>query len=374
LLAGANGVCGVNTPPVVFFSERLRYPGHVRASTLLPTLALMLASCGPPKASQFIGQDGSRDWWSVECGEDETACWSQAKAACHDSFELHELRKGKAPPEALSLGVHDGVIPRLPAGSTIRGKTILITCNAPTVPPRFVAGPECATSPPRPNHCDDADGFTFSTGRTYLPPAGEGAQAVAVETIETKGKVTPEAALAELRTLADGLDPEVDALGQPLALAEGVAKAIHDFPRTYRINPAQWKAIVKAQIGPGTTPLPANLRPEVIEDMSLLLAKAKAADAALSATTPKAEALLEKIASRLAKVDTLAPLASAHWDALKKSATASASEKAAADAGVAQVLELQFETRRKLEAIRTTVMGVSSQIAQARVHLIDAAS
>jgi hypothetical protein len=343
----------------------------VRLTIALPVLSLILASCGPPKASQFVGKDGSRDWWNVECGADEAACWSQAKAACHDSFELRELRSAKSPPQGLALSVRGSVIPELPAGSTVRGKTIVITCSASTVPPRFVAGPECATSPPRPNHCDDADGLTFTSGRTYLPPSTEGAPEIVVE---TKGALAAEAALAELRGLGDGLDPELDAIGQPIAAAEGVAKAAHDFPRTYRINPAQWKALIKAQLGQGTATSPTNIRPEVIEEMTALLAKVKATDAALSATIPKAEALLEKIATRLARVGVLAPLASARWDAVQKNASASAADRAAAETGAAVVVKVEAETRQKLEMIRTNVMGLSSQIQQARAHWVDAAS
>jgi hypothetical protein len=313
----------------------------VRVSLALPALILVLAGCPPPRATQFVGQDGSRDWWTVECGEDEVACWSQAKAACHDNFKVHEIRKGEAPPQSLALTVHEGVVPELPAKSAIRDQTLVITCDAPTVPPRFVAGPECATSPPRPNHCEDAAGLSFSTGRTYLPPAVDGARPVVSETKETP---PPDAALAELRTLTDGLDEEIAAIAEPLASVQGVATAIRDFPRTYRMNPAQWKAIVKAQLGQGTATLPTNLRPEVMDDMGSLLAKVKAADSVLRATSAKAEALLDKIAARDAKLRTVGVPASA------------------------DVQELEADVRKKLDAIRTKVMALSSQILVVRTQ------
>jgi hypothetical protein len=302
----------------------------------------------------------------VECGEDELACWSQAKAACHDSFKVHEIRKGSAPPQSLVLGVHDGVVPQLPTGSTIRDGTLVITCEVPTVPPSFVGGPECTTSPPRPNHCEAAAGLSFSTGRTYLPQSVDGGRAVV---IDTKANPTPDAALAEMRGLSDGLEEEAAAVAEvPLAAVEGVANAVGDFPRTYRMNPAQWKALVKAQLGDGTVTLPANLKPEVLDEMGSLLAKVKEADTALRTASSKTAALLDKIAARQARLHTVGLEASAHWEAVQKNASASAAEKAEADAGIDVVRELQVEMRKKLDAIRSNVMRLSSQILSARAR------
>jgi len=331
-------------------------------------LTLVLTSCAPPRATQFVGQDGSRDWWTVECGGDDVACWSQAKAACHDNFKVHEIRKGSGPPQSLELSVHEGVVSELPTGSIIRDATLVITCDAPTVPPRSVAGPECATSPPRPNHCEDAAGLSSRTGRTYLPSSvADGAHAVDVA-VDAKDHPTADAALAEMRTLTDGLEDEVAVLAEPLGPVEGVASAVRDFPRTYRINPAEWKALVRAQLGQGTATLPTNLKPEVMDDMGSLLARVKAVDAALRATSSKTGALLDKIAARLARLHTVAVAASARWEAVQKSASATAAEKAAAEASIDQVQELQVETKKKLDAIRSNAMRLSSQILLARTQ------
>ena len=330
-----------------------------------------LLGCAPPRATQFVGQDGSRDWWTVECGSDEAACWTQAKAACHDNFEVREVRAGRSAPQPLVASVRDGVVPSLPASVEIREKALTILCASPTLPPPFVAGPECGTSPPRPNHCEDAAGLTFRTGRTYLLPVPPGSSSVATDATEP---LAPDAALAELRALTDGLDLEMDAIGKPIAAVDGIVTEVRDFPRTYRVNASQWRALVKAELGHGRVTLPSNLRQEVKDDMAALLVKLRAADAALSATPAKAEALLEKIAVRHARVHALGVAASAHWVQVQKDPNATAAERADADAGLADIAQLQVDTRTRLDAHRTNLTALSSQILQALTRLGDAAS
>src|SRR5579871_560171 len=217
--------------------------GFVRLRLALSALTLTLAGCArPPTAIQFVGHDGSRDWWNVECSDDEAACWAQAKAACHDNFKLHELRDDHGSSRTVELEARDGVIPELPSGKTVRGKTLVLTCSSPTVPPAAVGGPECATSAPRANHCDVAAGLAFTTGRIYLAPSAKGspeATAEAKDAEASEGSASSPA-LAELRDLADGLAEEAEAAAEPLASVDRVAKAVHDFPSTYRVDAGQW--------------------------------------------------------------------------------------------------------------------------------------
>jgi len=331
-------------------------------------LLLILSSCGPPHAKQFVGPDGSREWWAVECRGDQAACLHQASEACRGSFEAHEVRSRAGAAEALALSVHDAVIPPLPPGATIDGKTLVVTCAAPTIPPRSVAGPECASSPPRPNHCDVAAGITFTTGRTYLPGNVVGTVVAPLDGL------TPESALAELRVIADGLDAEVDAVAAPILAVDAVVKALRDFPRTYRVKPAQVKALAKATLAGRTVTLPPDLRPEVAEELSGLLVHLKAADTAVSATPDRAAALLAKISTRHARVKVLAAAATAPWDAKLRDPGTSAAEKATADANIAEVQELQVDARKKLDVVRTHVTDLSSQIMQALAKLGDATS
>jgi hypothetical protein len=271
-----------------------------------------------------------------------------------------------APSQPVELQVHGGVAP---TGPSVAGKVLVITCAAPTVAPASVAGPECGGGPPRPNHCDDATGLTFTTGRTYLPAiaakAGEDAHDAAL---------SPDEALAELRTIADGLEAEVRAIADPIAAIDGVARALHDFPATYRLKPADVKAWARASIAGKSVALPADLRPEIAEELSTLLARVRSADAALRATPDRAAVLLEKVAARHARVQVLAAAAEANASATLARAGGSADERAAADARVAEVQTLQVDARRKLDAIRTNVTNLSATIMQALAKLGDAMS
>ncbi len=338
-----------------------------RAGTI--ALLFVLAGCAPPRATQFIGKDGSRDWWAIECHRDQAACWRQANAACHDSFAVHELRSGPEPDagaQPLELTVHDGVPP---GNAAIAGKVVVLTCAAPTIPPRAVAGPECASSPPRPNHCDEADGLTFTTGRTYLSPLA--AKEAPAGVAEVKG---PDEALAELRTVADGFDADVQAIADPIAAVDAIAKALKDFPSTYRMKPAQVKVWARASIAGKDVTLPADLQPDVAADLRSLLARVKAVDAAVRGTSELAAKLLEKIARRHARVRVLALAASAPSNATLANPGASVADRANADAKVTEIQDLQLEGRKKLDAIRTNVTNLSAGIMQAMAKLGDATS
>ncbi len=342
----------------------------MRLPLVAPSLFLALAACGPPRASQFVGQDGSRDWWTVRCGGDEAACLRQASEACSGGFDVHELRVGHDPGQPLSLHARDGALPSLASGTRIARATLVLTCASATVPPRAVAGPECRTSPPRPGHCDEAAGLAFRTGRTYLPPEeGTTPAALAKAAADAPGD-----ALRELRTIADGLGAEVAAVGEPIAAIDAVVKELADFPRANHLKPAMVKALAKAALGGKDLALPEQLSPKVTDDLSLLLAHVKAADAALRAAPDRAARLLEKVATRHARAKVLADAASAPLLATRADAHASAADRANADEHLAEVQELQVAARKKLDTIRTTVTELSSHIMQALAKLGDATS
>lgn len=283
----------------------------------------------------------------------------QASDACRGSFEAHT-------PVAF---VATDSTPATPPVGTLVHQELVVKCAGPTVPPDAVVGPECSTSPPRPNHCDVAKGETFTTGRTYLPLLGD---SVPHEVV--RDGLTPEAALAELRTIADGLDAEVDAVAKPLQDLDSVVKAMTDAPRTYRLKPAQVKALAKGTLGGRSVAMPPDMRPEIAEELRSLLGRVKGENDALLATPDKASALLEKLANRHARVKVLATAASQPATTKLTDPSATPAEKTTADASVAEIQELQIAARKKLDAIRTHVTELSSQIMQALAKLGDATS
>ncbi len=333
---------------------------------------LLVAGCGPVRATQVVGQDGSRDWWELECGHSEVACLQQASETCQGAWQAHEVRESAVRTESVSFSASAdrGSLPNLPKDVHIGGKTLVVKCSGPVVPPRAAFGPECRMSPPRPNHCDVAQGDTFRTGRTYLPP-GEAAPTLVAPSDEG---LTPDAALAELRTIAEGLDADVDAVAQPIEAIDGIAKALRDFSRTYRVKPGMVKSLGKATLGGQTITVPADVRPEIADELKALLSRVKAADAALQGTPEKSAKLLAVIATRHARVKTLATAAAAPANATLNDPNATPKDKATAEARVAEIQELQLDARKKLDALRTKVTDLSAQIMQAIAKLGDAAS
>jgi len=343
--------------PTVF-----RYAAVVRrlpAAAPIAVLALAFA-CGPPRAAQFVGADGSRDWWTIQCRGDEEACWNQAKAACQSSFTVHELRAPKGPPEHLDLQVHDGV---LPTGTSVSGKVVVMSCAAPTVAPKEVAGPECLSSPPRPNTCDDADGETFTTGRRYLARAsGEGGEAAA-------NAKTAETALNELRTISDALDADVAALAASVAAVDGVVKSITDFPRTFRMKPARVKALVKGALANGNVAVPADVRAEAVDDLKALLASVKETGDALTAAPAKATALVEKVATARARVPVLTDAASRALDATVIDPHVAAADRAKAKSELVDLPARKTESLGKLDEVRARATEMSETATQALARL-----
>ncbi len=333
-------------------------------------VSVLLVGCGPIHATQVVGPDGSRDFWELECRGSEVACLQQASDACHGAWQAHEIRESPVRSEAVSFSADDGGLPNLPKDVHIGGKTLVVKCKVAVAAPRAVFGPECKMSPPRPNHCDAAQGDTFRTGRVYLPP-GEAAPPIVTPAEEG---LAPDAALAELRTIADGLDADVDAVAQPIEAIDGIAKALRDFSRTYRVKPGMVKSLGKATLGGQTITVPADVRPEIADELKALLARVKAADAALQGTPEKSAKLLAVIATRHARVKTLATAAAAPSNATLKDPHATSKDKATAEAHVAEIQELQLDARKKLDALRTKVTDLSAQIMQAIAKLGDAAS
>jgi len=333
---------------------------------LLPLVASLaaLVACGPPRASQFVGQDGSRDWWTVECRGDEEACWAQAKAVCVGSFQVHELRAGDRPPEPVTLTVKDGAVP---SGTSVAGKVLVLSCSGASAPPRYAAGPECPASPPRMNHCDDAAGEEFRTGRAYLAPPASASDASS----DLKGA---EATLDELRKLTDGVDAEVTALVEPVRAVDAVVKSLADLPRTFRMKPARVKAMAKAALGSGSVTVPSDVRPEAVDDVKELLGRLKATFDALSAIPDRAAALHEKLTERRAKLAQLTVKARTAFAAVVAGAHATAEEKATAESDLRELGELKEGAAKKLDALDATLNALPARATEALSRLGAAAS
>jgi hypothetical protein len=344
----------------------------VRALVLAVGLLLAPLACGAPHAVQFVGDDGSRDWWSIECRGDSAACWAQAKAACHDDFVVHELRSASGAKEPLSASVKGGQLGDVPAGTHVEGKALVITCATPTVPPHAVSGPECRASEPRPNHCDEARGLTFTTGRLYLPPGDAGVVNAAPAVVVAD--ISPELALEELKTIATGLDGEAAAIEASLLAVDNVVRELHDFPGMYRVKPLVVKTLARGVLGGKDAPPPPEMRAEIGTELTTLLDHVRSADQGVRKAPDQASALLAKIATRHARVKTLAAIAAAKANATLASPTATADDKAKADSDLSDVQKLQVDDRKKLDALRAHVTDLSSQIMQALAKLGDATS
>jgi len=280
----------------------------------------------------------------MRCGSDEGACWHQADEACHGSFDLRELHARSGAVEAVNVGVRDGATP---TGTAIAGREIVLRCAAPVVPPAVTAGPECLTSVPRPNHCDAADGETFKTGRTYLPPD--------VTPTAASADANADAALAELQTLADDLGPQIDALRKPVDDVPALLKSLAELPRAYRLKPARVKALAKLAIAGGETTAPRDIREEVADDVTALLIHLKATASGLGAMPTSTTALLTAISAREAKVPALADAASARK-------------------GGKDVTQLKAAALKQLEDARMKVSALPAQATQALAKLSSAAS
>jgi hypothetical protein len=106
----------------------------------------------------------------------------------------------------------------------------------------------------------------------------------------------------------------------------------------------------------------------------VLLKQVRETDAALRRAPDLAATLLEKVARKHARVKVLADAASAPARATLAKAGGSADERAAADAKVAEIQELQVAARKKLDAVRASATNASAQIMQALAKLGDATS
>jgi hypothetical protein len=184
--------------------------------------------------------------------------------------------------------------------------------------------------------------------------------------------LAPDAALAELRTIADGLDAEVDAVAKPILAIDDVVKDLKNFARTFRVKPSQVKALAKASLSGRAVDVPAGMQPEVAEELRAMVVKVKAADDALGATPDRAADLLAKIATRHARVQTLARAAATPARATLADPHTTDSDRSAAAAKVSEVEDLQADARRKLDVLRGKVRDLSAQVMAAIAKLGDA--
>jgi hypothetical protein len=55
-------------------------------------VSVLVACAAAPygKSVQFVGPDGSRDWWAIECAGDDALCWRQAGQSCPNGYQVQD--------------------------------------------------------------------------------------------------------------------------------------------------------------------------------------------------------------------------------------------------------------------------------------------